>query len=299
MRQLARATSLPRGVTLVLLLVAAAALWAIPARATPTTAKSACPDGLARVASWEPVQVADGMATVAFVLAPGCREVDMSLVSYQVRSGRGLPPVVLHAATGHFSAGKVNRLTALVGSDCAFRVVFAVGQPEAAGQPGAAVEATMQAPDPCMYGAAPVVVTGSTTTTGTPTTTTAPPTTTTAGLPVGAGAKAPKRPVAAVAPDAGQGRAGPGARVGASGPAKAVQTTTPARTATTEPEPPATSIPGLASEPVSAIGVGPSGPLAGWDAASLLGLAVLTLGIGLALLWLTHSRGQRGRGSQR
>jgi hypothetical protein len=298
MRQLARATSLPRGVTLVLLLVAAAALWAIPARATPTTAKPACPDGLARVASWEPVQVADGMATVAFVLAPGCREVDMSLVSYQVRSGRGLPPMVLHAATGHFSAGKVNRLTALVGSDCAFRVVFAVGRPEAAGQPGAAVEATMQAPDPCMYGAAPVVVTGSTTTTGAPTTT-APPTTTTAGLPVGAGAKAPKRPVAAVRPDAGPSRAEPGARTGASGPARAVQTTTPARTATTEPEPPATSIPGLASEPVSAIGVGPSGPLAGWDAASLLGLAVLALGIGLALLWLTHSRGQRGRASQR
>jgi hypothetical protein len=296
MRQLARDRSLPRGLAIVVVLVAAAALWAVPAGATP---RRVCPDGLARIASWEPIEVAGGRATVAFVLASGCQDVDLSLVSYQIRGARGQPALVLHAATGRFSAGKVNRLTALVGSDCAFRVVFALGRPETAGRAGAAVESAMQAPDPCMYGADPVVVTGSTTTSTDTPTTTRPPTTTTAPAgerPEKAAAKAPRPPVAELTPTSGPDRAEPAARSEARGPARAAPTTVANKPKARAPAPPATSIGGLASEPVSAIGVGPSGPLAGWDAASLLGLALLTVGIGLALLWLTHPRGGSHRG---
>jgi hypothetical protein len=288
MRQLARRASPPRGLIRALrwalpcALVAAAVLaLALPALATPAAAPAAppCPAGRAKVASWEPIEVQAGRATVAFVLAPGCQDVDMSLVSYQTRQGGAEHALVLHAVTGRFSAGTVNKLTALVGSDCAFSVVFATGRPDTAGRPGTVLEASMQAPDPCMFGAAPVVVTA-------PTTTTTPPTTLAPATTLAPKARAATRPAAEPAPTRALSRP-PSTRAAAPVPAQAAATTAP-KPATTRAATP-TTISGLASEPVSAIGVGPSGPLAGWDVTSLFGLAGLTIGAGLAVLWAARA----------
>jgi hypothetical protein len=301
MRQLARLAAAtrhqppPRGAVLVLGLLATVALLAVPAAGAAPAGERPCPAGLARVASWEPIQVTDGKATVAFVLAAGCKDVPMSLVSYLVRAadhgGRQSGPVVLHAATGVFSTGKVNRLTALVGSDCAFRVVFAVGRPDTAAQPAAAVESAFQAPDPCRFGAAPVVVTGSTSTTAAQAataTSVAPTTTTPPTRPQAAGTRREK---AAEAPATTRPREQRGeARAGAAGP-PVVASTAGAEARSPVSSSPATSI-GLSSEPVSAVGVGPSGPLAGWDGASLLGLGVLAMAAGATLLWLARPRRQ-------
>jgi hypothetical protein len=311
MRQLARRASPPSGAlsalrwALPFALVAAAVLgWALPALATPAATPPAapCPAGLAKVASWEPIEVEAGRATVAFVLAPGCQGVDMSLVSYQTRQAGAAHAPVLHAVTGRFSAGTVNRLTALVGSDCAFRVVFATGRPDTVGQPGTVVEASMQLPDPCMFGAAPVVVTAPTTTTTPPTTLV--PATTLAPKALAAGRPAPAAPAPLPAPARSVTRT-PATRAAAPAPARAAATTAPEPPATRPPSP--TTISGLASEPVAAVGVGPSGPLAGWDAASLFALAGLTLGAGVAVLWAAraprpapaHARSQRGRRGRR
>jgi hypothetical protein len=291
MRQLARRASPPRAHrialrwALPLALVAAGVpvvcVWALPALATPA-AGPPCPAGLAKVASWEAIEVEASRATVAFVLAPGCQDVDMSLVSYQTRQAGTGPAPVLHAVTGRFSAGTVNKLTAVVGSDCAFRVVFATGRPDAAGRPGTVVEASMQAPAPCMFGAAPVVVTA-------PTTTTTPPTTQAPATTLAPKALAASRPAPAAPAPARSVTRAPATRAATPAPARAATTTAPTPS-TTGPATP-TTISGLASEPVAAIGVGPSGPLAGWDAASLFALAWLTLGAGVAVLWAARGSG--------
>ena len=293
MRQLARRASPPRGSTTALrwavpfaaVLVAVLA-WALPALATPTTAPAAppCPAGLARVASWEPIEVEGGKATVAFVLAPGCQDVDMSLVSYQTRQLGLEHAPVLHAATGRFSSGTVNKLTALVGSDCAFRVVFATGRPDAVGRPGTVVEASMQAPEPCMFGAAPVVVTAPTTTIAPPTTLAV--TTTLAPKALAASRPAPAAPSTAPARTTTRSGGAKDAKRRVAAPARIAAAPAPATTRAPSP----TTISGLASEPVAAIGVGPSGPLAGWDAGSLFALAALTLGAGVAVLWAAHGQ---------
>ena len=320
-RQLARRASPPRGhlspmrralpallpLALVAAVVPVVCLWALPALATTATTRPAppCPAGLAKVASWEPIEVEGGMATVAFVLAPGCQGVDLSLVSYQTRNLGLEHAPVLAAVSGRFSAGTVNKLTALVGSDCAFRVVFAIGRPDTVGLPGTVVEASMQAPDPCMFGAAPVVVTGPTTTT-VPPATLAPATTLAPRAPAASGPAQAARPTRAPAPPKSVTRAGRAkdARQAAPAPARAAG----ARQAPTTILPPTpATISGLASEPVAAIGVGPSGQLAGWDAASLVALAGLTIGAGAAVLWAAraprpapaHARSSRRRRRRR
>jgi len=122
-----------------------------------------CPDGPAAVASHEPIEVLGGQARVAFTLAPGCRDVWVSLLSHRPAGVPGPPQQpLLDLVTGRFSAGDVYRLTVDVLDDCNFRVSFVVGPATPGGHGGSSldlVEAILQDPDACSMGAAPVVVT--------------------------------------------------------------------------------------------------------------------------------------------
>jgi hypothetical protein len=275
---------------------------AAPAPSAPATAP--CPDGLAGVASWEPLQVGGNRATVAFVLAQGCRDVELTMVSYRVT--RGSTNVVLDAAGGRFSAGAVNRLSVLVAGDCAYRVAFVLGRPAgvpSSGQAGppsggpTVIEAVAQDPDRCMFGSGPLIVsnpgddadedaegdhdaaaTGSTSAPTTASTATTVPTTT---------APPPTRAPVAAPP--------------ATRPGPPPTTVAPAPTETTSPTQdtrrPANR---LRSEPVAALGPADSPgqaepPRPGWDATSLILLALGAMTLGLVLLRTTRSVPARRR----
>jgi hypothetical protein len=283
---------------------AGAATGTTAAPAPATTAADLCPDGLAGVASWEPLQVGGNRATVAFVLAQGCRDVELTMVSYRVT--RGSTNIVLDAAGGRFSAGTVNRLSVLVAGDCAYRVAFVLGRPAgvpSSGQAGppsggpTVIEAVAQDPDRCMFGSGPLIVsnpgddadedaegdhdaaaTGSTTAPTTASTATTVPTTT--------------APTSTRAPVA----APPATR-----PQPAPSTVAPAPTETTSPTQdtrrPANR---LRSEPVAALGpadaVGQAEPpRGGWDATSLILLALGAMTLGLVLVRTTRGVPARKR----
>jgi hypothetical protein len=244
-----------------------------------------CPDGLGQIASWEPIEISGNKARVAFALAAGCRDVEVSLISYEVSSGRGSPTaMVLDATSSTFSSGEVGRLDVLVAGDCAFRVAFLVGKPSRV------VEATAQNPDACMFGAPVVATPGNRTPAGAPSTTKPAPASTGPQIPPATTGPKPKatRPEPAAAPKP---KATSDTRPVAE-PA-APKAKAPAKAAPKVAAPPAPER-SLASEPVAARHPGEltldRAMTEGWDLSSLLTLAVTALLGGLMLLRAARRR---------
>jgi hypothetical protein len=115
---------------------------AAPAQPSP---RPACPSGTDRVASHSVLEIdaARGRATVAFVLADGCQDVQVSLASYRLTQaapkagGPAHEQLLYDAATGLFSAGEVHQLTAAVDPVCYHHVTFILGAPADRFEPGA------------------------------------------------------------------------------------------------------------------------------------------------------------------